>query len=151
MSAPPPDLLALLPPGAAPAVARWWGALADADRARLAGLWDARVEVRFFAPDPDGLDTPPRVVGGRFGPRPDDGRAEWAPGYFEHLLNHPELVMAVDPASGRAFHFCTAHPAARACRSAGAVPADFACPLHSADCPLAPLRGCALDAAPGVG
>lgn len=145
----PPDLLAVLPDGAAPVAERWWAALPEADRRCVAGLWDERLEVCFFAPQADdaghadGWEQVPAVEGGRFVPSDDDGRGEWSPGYFEHLLQHPELVLAYEPAR-RVFHICTEHSAARACLAAGRVPADFACPVGAAACPMLPLRGATL-------
>src|SRR5262249_1291287 len=99
--------------GLAPAD-RWWSSLDPADRDRIAGLWDERLEVHFFTPQADETGTQddwdqlPRVAGGRFVPSEDDmGRAEWGPGYFEHLLQHPELLLAYEPAH-RTFHIgCT--------------------------------------------
>ena len=111
----PPDLLAALPKRAGPIVEKWWASLSEADCRRLADLWDERLEVCFFSPKPDAnecVDTweeVPTVAGGRFVPHDDDGRSEWGKGYFEHLLQHPELVMAYDPPR-RTFHIgCTQH------------------------------------------
>lgn len=146
----PPDLLAALPAGAGPVAQRWWASLTETDRRRVAGLWDERLEVSFFSPqaDADGCvdewDQVPAVSGGRFVPSDNDGRTEWSPGYFEHLLQHPELVLAYEPPT-RTFHIgCTRHAAARACLSAGGVPAGFTCPVGARPCPLLPLRGASL-------
>ena len=143
----PPDLRAALPEGAEPVAERWWASLPESDRQRIAELWDNRLEVHFFSPQADdtghvdGWEQVPPVTGGRFVPHDNDGRSEWGPGYFEHLLQHPELVLAYDPPQ-RTFHIgCTRHSAARACLMAGAVPAEFVCPVGSAACPLRPLRG----------
>ncbi|MGL6075704.1 MAG: hypothetical protein ACRC8S_16230 [Fimbriiglobus sp.] len=147
----PQDLLAVLPPGAEPVAERWWTSLTEADRQRIAGLWDERLEVRFFAPQPDAecevdrWEQVPVVRGGRFVPPDDDGRAEWSPGYFEHLLQHPELLLAYE-APFRVFYICTQHPAAKECLKAGRVPVDFVCPLADAGCPLLALRGANLAA-----
>jgi hypothetical protein len=145
----PPDLLAALPEGAGTVAERWWASLSQEDRRRVAGLWDERLEVRFFAPQADaagcvdGWDQVPAVRGGRFVPSDDDGRGEWGPGYFEHLLQHPELVLAYEPPR-RTFHICTQHAAARACVAEGVVPVGFVCPVGSASCPMRPLRGARL-------
>ena len=143
----PSDLLACLPEGTGPVAERWWNSLSAIDRRAIAGLWDARLEVRFFAPQSneagsvDEWDQVPAVTGGRFVPHDDDGRGEWAPGYFEHLLQHPELIMAYEPVR-RTFHIgCTRHPEARACLAAKAVPITFSCPIGSVSCPLHKLRG----------
>lgn len=146
----PPDLLAALPDGSRAVAERWWATLPETDRRQVAGLWDERLEVRFFSPqaDADGCvdewDGVPDATGGQFVPHDDDGRSEWGPGYFEHLLQHPELVLAYEPAH-RTFHIgCTRHAAARACLTAGAVPVGFVCPVGSGSCPLQPLRGSSL-------
>jgi hypothetical protein len=143
----PPDLLSALPEGAGPIAARWWGALSEADRRRIAGLWDERLEVCFFTPQADEAgcvdewEQVPAVTGGRFVLHDNGGRGEWGPGYFEHLLQHPELVLAYEPPR-RTFHIgCTRHAAARACLAVGGVPTGFVCPVGSAACPLRALRG----------
>jgi hypothetical protein len=149
----PSDLLAAIPPEAMSVARRWWDSLSEAERGHVAGLWDDRREVHFFAPQADEAgrvddwEQVPRVAGGRFLP-PDDawGLDDWGPGYFEHLLQHPELMLLWEPAE-RTFHIgCTRHAAARAALEEGAVPADFACPLHSSACPLRTLRGAHLIA-----
>lgn len=145
----PPDLLAVLPDGAGPVAGQWWASLSDADRVRVAGLWDERLEVSFFSPQADaagcvdGWEQVPEVAGGRFVPSDDDGRGEWSPGYFEHLLQHPELVLGY-AAPTRTFHICTQHAAARECVEAGRVPSEFVCPVAATTCPLLPLRGARL-------
>lgn len=147
----PADLLAAIPPASGGVAQRWWTSLSEADRRQVAGLWDRRREVHFFAPQTDDAgridewDQVPVVEGGRFIPRDDAwGLDEWGPGYFEHLLQHPELVLLWEPAQ-RTFHIgCTRHPAARSCLELGLVPAEFACPIDSPSCPLLPLRGARL-------
>jgi hypothetical protein len=152
----PADLLSAIPPGSEGVARQWWGALSEDDRRQVAGLWDARREVHFFSPQADEAGRVdewgqvPRVRGGRFVP-PDDawGLSEWGPGYFEHLLEHPELVLLWEPA-GRTFHIgCTRHQAARSCLASGRVPAEFVCPVDSPACPLRPIRGARLT--PGRG
>jgi len=149
----PPDLLALLPEGTAPVAEQWWASLSDTDRQRIAGLWDERLEVRFFEPQADTTgrvddwEQVPAVQGGRFVSSDDNGRGEWSPGYFEHLLQHPELVLAYE-APRRVFHICTQHPAARRCVETGTVPVGFVCPLDETACPLLPLRGAHLSRRP---
>ena len=149
----PDDLLAAIPAASAPIAERWWASLADDERGEVAGLWDRRREVHFFTPQADDSgrlddwEEVPAVKGGRFIP-PDDawGLAEWGPGYFEHLLQHPELVLLWQPAE-RTFHIgCTRHAAARSCLESGGVPPGFACPAGSPSCPLLPLRGARLTA-----
>ena len=146
----PPDLLAALPEGAASAARKWWATLEADDRVRLAGLWDRRLEVRFFEPQADDegkvdrWSQIPVVECGRFVPHDNDGRLEWQPGYFEYLLQHPELVVAYEPPR-RTFHMgCTIHEAARECVRVGIVPSGFDCPLELEECPLLLLRGASL-------
>lgn len=143
----PADLLAALTDGAGPVAEGWWATLSEADQSRLAELWDERLEVKFFTPQQDdegcvdGWEEVPTVRGGRFIPPDDDGKAEWQPGYFEHLLQHPELVLAYEP-QARTFHIgCTRHAAARSCLKNGEVPIGFVCPVGQARCPLEALRG----------
>lgn len=152
----PADLMAVLPDGAGPVAERWWASLTDADRERVSGLWDERWEVSFFAPQPDASgdsdrwEQVPAVQGGRIVPSDDDGRWEWMPGYFEHLLQHPELVLAFEPPR-QMVYVCTKHAKAQACLSAGIVPVEFVCPLAEVACPLLALRGARLSAAKHAG
>ena len=153
MSQLPPDLRASLPEGSVPVAEAWWASLPEADRRRIADLWDERLEVCFFSPQTDAegcrdeWEEVPVVSGGRFVPSDDDGRHEWQPGYFEHLLQNPDLVLAYDPPR-RTFHIgCTQHAAARECLAVRHVPADFVCPVDSASCPMLPLRGAKLSRA----
>lgn len=149
----PADLLAAIPPASVAVAQRWWASLSADERRQVADLWDQRWEVQFFSPQSDETgclddwEQVPAVRGGRFIP-PDDawGLAEWGPGYFEHLLQHPELVLLWEP-ERRTFHIgCTRHAAARSCLGAGLVPAEFTCPVDSSACPLEPLRGARLTA-----
>ena len=84
----PEDLLATLPSSAVPVAERWWSALPETDRQRIAELWDERLEVSFFRPqsDADGCvdawEHVPTVRGGCFVPKGDDGRAECFQDYF---------------------------------------------------------------------
>jgi hypothetical protein len=145
--------LAILPSGAGPVVERWWASLSEVDRQRMVGLWDERLEVRFFSPQADSeghadsWEQVPTVRGGRFVPSDDDGQAEWSLGYFEHLLQHPELVLGYE-APNRIFYICTQHPTAQECRRMGRVPVDFVCSLSEASCPLVALRGALLCQTP---
>lgn len=145
----PSDLFAALPVGARPVAERWWSGLSETDRQRLAELWDQRLEVSFFTPQPDSdgcVDTweqVPVVRGGCFAPKVDDGRGEWIPSYFEHLLQHPELVPAFNPPR-RTFHICTLHAVARECIATGHVALTFTCPVSAESCPMHLLRGARL-------
>jgi hypothetical protein len=144
----PPDLLAALPKGAEAIAKDWWSSLSDADRKQISGMWDQRLEVKFFSPQPsdvgqaDSWEQVPEVEGGRFVPTDDTrGLKEWGPSYFEHLLQHPELVLVWEP-EHRTFHIgCTQHADARKCLTSREVPVNFRCPLELARCPLKSLRG----------
>ncbi len=128
-------------------VEAWWAAFHDDARAEVISLWDGRRDGCFFGIDADDPSGPvPAVIGGRFVPHDDAwGLAEWGPGYFEHMLDHPEQFPVWEPTS-RTFHIgCTAHPEARACLASGLIPADFRCPFHAVGCPMSRL----LATAPG--
>ena len=75
----PPDLLAVLPDGAGPVAERGWAPLTDAERGRIAGRWDERIEV-CFAPIPLRAQAPSPIVEGE---RPGGHRD--AP---EHMPSH---------------------------------------------------------------
>ena len=147
----PADLLAALPETSVPTVRQWWKTLDQADRLRIAGLWDRRIEVSFFAPQTDALgktddwEDVPAVAGGRFVPHDNSGSEEWAQGYFEYLLENPELVLAYDPEQRTLFHICTVEVAARQCVRTGSVPSNFVCPVGTATCPMLLLRGAELS------
>lgn len=149
----PADLLAAIPPASMSIARSCWASLSEDDRRQVACLWDDRREVHFFTPQPDEAgrldewEQVPAVKGGRFIPSDDAwGLAEWGPGYFEHLLQHPEVVLLWEPAQRTLYIGCTRHAAARSCLESGAVPADFACPVSTPSCPLLPLRGTRLSA-----
>ena len=131
------------------AIDAWWGGLSEDARQELSRLCDERVDACFFGVVADERDhVVPKVRGGRFVADDDSwGFDEWGPSYFEHLIEHPELVLVWDllvwdPAE-RTFHTgCTRHPLARECWSSGAVPKDFACPFASGPaCLMRPLLG----------
>lgn len=149
----PAELLAALPTAGVSAANQWWASLSESDRSQVGTLWDTRLEVCFFTPQADdaGCVDPwervPTVQGGRFVPSDDDGRQEWMPEYFEHLLQHPELVLVYEPIRRTFYIGCTQHRDARECLAAGEVPAEFICPVDSTSCPLARLRGSRLTSA----
>ena len=147
----PADLRSALPDGTIAIAEGWWAALPEEDRQKIIGLWDERLEVRFFSPQMDdgghldAWEKVPHVKGGQFA-RPDsDGREEWMLGYFEHLLQHPELMLAYEPIH-RTFHIgCTRHAAARKCIADGRIPLGFVCPVATSECPYEQLRGAHLE------
>ena len=151
MDGPPSDLLAVLPEGTASLAERWWATLSEAERRRIAGLWDKRLEACLFSPQADatgcidGWEQVPAVRGGRFVPHENDVQEECGPEFFERILEDPNLVLAYE-AAHRTFHIgCTKHEAARACMASGLVPAEFVCPGNSDSCPMLPLRGLRLN------
>jgi hypothetical protein len=124
-------------------VQQWLAGLSDATRRELAILWDDRGDtcsrsVETLEHGRARWNTLP-IVRGRFvrpGEVADD--EEWRADHFEYLLDHPEIWIPEDPAGPRrSFHIgCTSHQGARAVLATGRIPADFACPLNEALCPL---------------
>ena len=134
MSTLPPDLSASLPSTEDASATAWWNGLSHQQRSELAVLCDPLQDDCFFGVTPEGGE-PPTVRGGRFLPHDDAwGLEEWGPEWFDHLLEHPELVTMWEVERLRTFHICTRHPAARATLAVGRIPADFVCPFDSADC-----------------
>jgi len=120
--------------GAASALA-WWRGLTDAERSEVATICDARQEEWFFGLLGDSSAQAPRVIGGRFIPNDDDaGWSEWSAEYFDHLICHPELSTFEPPVVRNFVIGCTRHESARAVLATGRIPADFQCPLRSAEC-----------------
>jgi hypothetical protein len=118
----PHDLLAALLAAARATAETWWAGLSDGERRQIAGLWDKRLEVRFFEPQAD-----------------ESGRVD----DWDHI---PKVRRGRYEHATRTFHVgCTVHAAARSCLTNGAVPAGFACPVSRANRPLLPLRGCRLS------
>jgi hypothetical protein len=60
--------------------------------------------------------------------------------FYEYLVNHEIFID-----DGPKYHFCSAHPEARAVLSAGHIPAAFRCPRGESACPMRVL----LDRRPG--
>ena len=138
----PLDLTVPLPAAGRDAASAWWAGLSPASRDEVTSLCDPRRDDCFFGPTD--VDAP-GVVGGRFVPHDDAwGFAEWGPGWFDHLMEHPEVTLW-DVVVRRTFHICTRHPLARTAAATGHLPAGFVCPLESAECPMRRL----LDAVPG--
>jgi hypothetical protein len=141
-----------LTPADSAVVLRWLAGLSASTRRELANLWDERGDSCSRSAETlgDGRSAWHRlpIVRGRF-PRPGEvaDDEEWRADHFEYLLDHPEIWVMDQPSDlRRSFHIgCTAHRAARDVLKAGHIPADFACPLASAACPLRKL----LSLAPG--
>ncbi|QDU93630.1 hypothetical protein [Lignipirellula cremea] len=119
---------------------RWWGGLDEADRDELALLCDSRKDIFLF--ETFSADDGPRVTGGKFLPHDNAfGIDDWGADYFQHLLDHPELMIVYDREL-RTFHIgCSRHSDARRCFVEGRVPADFPCPFHADACLMHKLRG----------
>ena len=112
---------------------RWWQSLTETERKELTQLCDARREIFLFETfsDPDS----PKVTGGKFIPHDDAvGFDEWGEDYFQHLLDHPELMIVYD-AELRTFHVgCSRHVEARRCFTNGTISTSFNCPFRTHDC-----------------
>lgn len=119
----------------------WWRRLVLADRRALNRSWEIDA-----GHDADGragwvgLDFVPALRRDAEADARDADDA--ARDFHEYVDNHPELVHHVPV---RTFHICRAHPAARDVVRRGHLPADFACPLQHASCPMRAL----LARAPG--
>ena len=143
MQAPPDNLTRVFGDVDRSEINTWWLSLSDDARDEVARLCDERLDRCFFGIVADDRDhIVPKVNGGKFVPGDDAwGYDEWGPSYFEHLLEHPELVLIFDPTQ-RTFHTgCIRHADARACWQDGAVPQGFECPFTSAACLMTPLKG----------
>src|SRR5688500_15097014 len=77
------------------AIDAWWAGLDDGARKEVARLCDERADACFFGVVADERDhVVPKVRGGRFIADDDSwGFDEWGLSYFEHLIQHPELVL----------------------------------------------------------
>jgi len=130
-------------------IERWWVSLTEERREQVAHLCDERQDKCVFGIV--GIDEV-EVESGHFMPDEeiqDDGDA-WNQDRFDYLLNHPELVIAWEPSSGRVHHVCSAHAAALRCLVEGAVPKDLQCPFSAVElvegtgattCLMDPFRG----------
>ncbi len=113
---------------------RWWFSLSDSDRSELKMLCDSRREIFLFETF-SGDDDSPKVTGGKFIPHDHAfGINDWGEDYFQHLLDHPELMIVYDPEL-RTFHIgCSRHITARRCFAEGMVSDQFRCPFDSPEC-----------------
>jgi len=119
----------------------WWQALADADRNELTRLCDARKNLFLFETFSN-PDNSPEATDGKFIPSANEfGVEHWDEDYFQHLLDHPELMILHDPAH-RTFHIgCSPHTDARRCFVDGAVSKSFGCPFGAQQCSVYKLLG----------
>lgn len=118
----------------------WWQSLNDDSQSDVRILLDRRNDSRayIYAGDDSGeRDWHILPIGDDDLPfdDPQEYEREWQLDYFQHLLDHPELVLSRD-AVIRTFHICTAHPAARRVATDGQLTCDFQCPVNDADCPI---------------
>jgi len=129
----PPNLVDSLPAEIHSDAAAWWQGLTPDDRDELVRLCDARKDVFLFETF-SGEDRP-KVTGGKFIPHDDAwGLSEWGADYFQHLLDHPELMIVFDPTK-RTFHIgCSRHREARRCFATGELVESFVCPFEAAQC-----------------
>ncbi|PQO47632.1 hypothetical protein [Blastopirellula marina] len=118
----------------------WWAQLPAADRNELIELCDARKEIFLFETFSD--ESASLVEGGKYLPHDDAfGIDEWGEDYFQHLLDHPELVIIYEPEL-RTFHIgCSRHRDAWRCLAAGKIAAGFACPFGDAHCRTLQILG----------
>ena len=122
-------------------VESWWRGLNNDSRSDVCMLLDRRNDSRafVFCEDEQGnraWHRLPLVDEDLPSDNPDDYEREWQLEHFEHLLAHPELMIASD-AVIRTFHICTAHPAARQVVENGELAKSFSCPVGAVDCPIA--------------
>ena len=121
-------------------VESWWQNLDDDSQSDVCVLLDRRNDSRAFvyADDDSGRrDWHVLPVGDEDLPF-DDPRQyvrECEYEYFQHLLDHPELVIA-PPVVIRTFHICVAHPEARRVAADGELTCDFQCPVNDVNCPI---------------
>ncbi len=129
----PKNLTASIPDSLIGDAERWWKSLNEDDRNELAHLCDSRREIFLF--ETFSADDSPKVTGGKFIPHDHAfGIDEWGEGYFQHLLDHPELMIVYDTQL-QTFHIgCSRHIHARRCFADGRISHDFQCPFETRDC-----------------
>ena len=119
----------------------WWQTLGSADRDELQRLCDARKNLFLFETFSDS-DEKPEITGGKFIPGANEfGIDDWGEDYFQHLLDHPELMIVHDPTQ-RTFHIgCSRHIDARRCFVEGSVSETLNCPFTKQHCLMHTLLG----------
>lgn len=119
----------------------WWLTLADSDRCELQRLCDSRKNLFLFETFSE-AETQPKITGGKFIPGANEfGVADWGEDYFQHLLDHPELMIVHDP-THRTFHIgCSRHIEARQCFVDGKVSRSFTCPFAADHCLMHAILG----------
>ena len=75
----------------------WWETLNESDRNELRQLCDSRKNLFLFETFCE-AETKPEIIGGKFIPGANAfGVEDWGEDYFQHLLDHPELMIVHDP------------------------------------------------------
>ncbi len=112
---------------------QWWESLDESNRSEVASLCDSRREAFLF--ETFSGDDSPKVTGGKFIPHDNAfGIDDWGEDYFQHLLDHPELMIVYDTQL-RTFHIgCSRHVDARRCFVEGRLSKEFTCPFDSREC-----------------
>jgi hypothetical protein len=121
-------------------VESWWHTLSEHNRLEVHVLLDRRNGRRAFvyADDEQGQRNWHELPIGDDDLPFDDPQAyerQWRVDYFQHLLDHPELVISPD-AVVRTFHICVDHAAARRVAANGRLTCDFRCPVADQACPI---------------
>jgi hypothetical protein len=121
-------------------VESWWQSLNDDSRSDVGVLLDRRNDSRayIYADDESGnRNWHVLPIGDEDLPfdDPQEYEREWQLEYFQHLLDHPELIISPD-AVVRTFHICVAHPEARRVADVGKLTCAFQCPVDNDDCPI---------------
>lgn len=122
-------------------VESWWRSLNDSSRSDVGVLLDRRNDSRayIYADDESGNRAWHVLpIGDDVLPfdDPREYEREWQLDYFQHLLDHPELVISQD-AVVSTFHICVAHPEARRVATDGRLTCEFQCPVNDDDdCPI---------------
>lgn len=137
--APPSNLTDSIPDALLDDAKQWWTALSESDRDELTLLCDSRRELFLF--ETFSGDDAPKVTGGKFIPHDNAfGIDDWGEDYFQHLLDHPELMIVYDTEL-RTFHIgCSRHIDARRCFVAGRMSNTFQCPFDSSVCLMHKIR-----------
>ncbi len=119
----------------------WWQTLSDADQDELTRLCDARKNLFLFETFAE-AENKPQITGGKFIPGANAfGIEDWGEDYFQHLLDHPELMIVFEPVQ-RTFHIgCWRHLAARRCFVEGKIPESFECPFDARICRMHQVMG----------
>lgn len=119
----------------------WWRALSEEMQSQITAVCGSKKEDCFFGIV--GSEQFPEIEGGHFLPGAEDPIEDgaWQQDRFEHLMNHPELVVVWDPETRKLHIGCVAHTDAKKCWANGHVPEDFECPFGLQECLMVPLLG----------